>query len=157
VRIVGVRPAMEMMLTGKSVRADKALQIGLVDKLVSSAEELQAAARDFIRLRPAPRKAPFSEGLLSTAPLRLFIRRALIAQVAAKARRDHYPAPYAIIDLWSRFGAHGSEAFEGEARSIARLFTTETSRNLVRVFLLQDRLKSLGGKNGAEIKHVHVV
>jgi 3-hydroxyacyl-CoA dehydrogenase/enoyl-CoA hydratase/3-hydroxybutyryl-CoA epimerase len=157
VRIVGVRPAMEMMLTGKSVRAEKALQIGLVDKLVSSLEELQAAARDLIRLRPAPRKAPFSEGLLSTAPLRLFIRRALIAQVAAKARRDHYPAPYAIIDLWSRFGAHGSEAFEGEARSIARLFTTETSRNLVRVFLLQDRLKSLGGKSGAEIKHVHVV
>ena len=35
VRLVGVRPAMEMMLTGKPVRADKALRIGLVDKLVS--------------------------------------------------------------------------------------------------------------------------
>ncbi len=157
VRIVGVRPAMEMMLTGKAVRADKALRIGLVDKLVSAPEELQAAARDLIRLRPAPRRATFADTLLSTAPLRPFVRRTLLAQVGAKARRDHYPAPYAIIDLWSRFGARGSEAFEGEARSIAHLFTTETSRNLVRVFLLQDRLKSLGGKSPVEIKHVHVV
>src|SRR4029077_13862768 len=70
---------------------------------------------------------------------------------------EHYPAPYAIIDLWAHFGAHGSAAFEAEARSIAHLFTTETSRNLVRVFLLQDTLKNAGGKSGADIAHVHVV
>jgi 3-hydroxyacyl-CoA dehydrogenase/enoyl-CoA hydratase/3-hydroxybutyryl-CoA epimerase len=148
---------MEMMLTGKSVRADKALRIGLVDKLVATPDELQAAARDLILQRPAPRKAPFGERILSSALARPFVRRALIAQVASKARRDHYPAPYAIIDLWSRFGARGAAAFEAEARSIAHLFTTATSRNLVRVFLLQDRLKALGGKSAADIKHVHVV
>jgi 3-hydroxyacyl-CoA dehydrogenase/enoyl-CoA hydratase/3-hydroxybutyryl-CoA epimerase len=157
VRLVGVRPAMEMMLTGKPVRAEKALRIGLVDKLVADSEKLQAAARDLILTRPAPRQASFAERLLSSTLIRPFIRRTLIAQVAAKARPEHYPAPYAIIDLWSRFGAHGAEAFEAEARSIAHLFTTETSRNLVRVFFLQDRLKSLGGKSNAEIKHVHVV
>jgi len=32
VRVVGVRQAMELMLTGKPVRADKALKIGLVDR-----------------------------------------------------------------------------------------------------------------------------
>jgi len=77
--------------------------------------------------------------------------------VARRAPRAHYPAPYAIIDLWSRYGAHGTRAFEAEARSIAHLFTTETSRNLVRVFLLQDRLKAGGGKSAADVKHVHVV
>jgi len=158
VRIAGVRPAMEMMLTGKSLRAEAALRIGLVDKLVQDADALKAAARDFIRQPPKTRTAPFSERILSSGLVRPFIRRALIAQVAAKkVRREHYPAPYAMIDLWSRFGASGTEAFEGEARSIAHLFTTETSRNLVRVFLLQDRLKALGGKSGADIKHVHVV
>jgi 3-hydroxyacyl-CoA dehydrogenase / enoyl-CoA hydratase / 3-hydroxybutyryl-CoA epimerase len=157
VRIVGVRPAMEMMLTGKSLRADKALRVGLVDELVPSTEQLHEAARDFIKRQPPPHKAPFSERILSSALIRPFIRRALISQVAVKARRDHYPAPYAMIDLWIRFGAHGPEAFEGEARSIAHLFTTETSRNLVRVFFLQDRLKALGGKSAADIKHVHVV
>jgi 3-hydroxyacyl-CoA dehydrogenase/enoyl-CoA hydratase/3-hydroxybutyryl-CoA epimerase len=157
IRIVGVRPAMELMLNGKPLRAEKALAIGLVDKLVPEQEQLRAAARDLILRQPPPRKAPFNQRALSSGPLRPFIRRALIAQVAAKVRRDQYPAPYAIIDLWSRFGARGSEAFEGEARSIAHLFTTETSRNLVRVFLLQDRLKNLGGKSPVEIKHVHVV
>ncbi|MDB6089128.1 MAG: hypothetical protein JWN85_1912, partial [Gammaproteobacteria bacterium] len=157
VRIAGVRPAMELMLTGKSIRAETALRIGLVDRLVADQEQLQAAARDFILRGPPPRKAPFGERILSSALVRPFVRRALLAQVAAKARREHYPAPYAIVDLWARYGAHGAEAFEGEARSIAQLFTTETSRNLVRVFLLQDRLKASGGKSAADIKHVHVV
>src|SRR3569833_119861 len=157
VRSAGVRPAMEMLLSGKPVRAEKALRIGLVDKLVGSSDQLEAAARDFILRRPPPHRAPLIERLLSSGIVRPFIRRTLIAQVAAKARREHYPAPYAMIDLWTRFGALGAEAIEGEARSIAHLFTTETSRNLVRVFLLQDRLKALGGKSPVEIKHVHVV
>jgi 3-hydroxyacyl-CoA dehydrogenase/enoyl-CoA hydratase/3-hydroxybutyryl-CoA epimerase len=94
---------------------------------------------------------------MSSAPVRPFLRRMLTRQVARRAPREHYPAPYAIIDLWARFGAHGPAAFEAEARSIAHLFTTETSRNLVRVFLLQDRLKSAGGKSAADIRNVHVI
>ncbi|MGB6450214.1 MAG: enoyl-CoA hydratase-related protein, partial [Steroidobacteraceae bacterium] len=38
VRLLGVRPAMEMMLTGRPVRADRALRIGLVDRLVAPGE-----------------------------------------------------------------------------------------------------------------------
>jgi 3-hydroxyacyl-CoA dehydrogenase/enoyl-CoA hydratase/3-hydroxybutyryl-CoA epimerase len=156
VRIAGVRPAMEMMLTGKPVRADKARRLGLVDRLVPEAE-LRSASRELLLAAPAPRRAPLMERLLSSAPLRPLVQRSLIAQVARRARREHYPAPYAIIELWARYGAHGDAAFEAEARSIAQLFTTESSRNLVRVFLLQDRLKSSGGRSGADIRHVHVV
>lgn len=156
VRLMGVRPAMDMMLTGKSVRAQKALRIGLVDKLVP-AEKLKTAALDLVVRQPPPRKPPLIERLLNLTPARVVVKTALQTQIAAKAKREHYPAPYAIVDLWVRYGAHGAEAFEAEARSIARLFTTETSRNLVRVFLLQDRLKALGGKAAADVRHVHVV
>jgi 3-hydroxyacyl-CoA dehydrogenase / enoyl-CoA hydratase / 3-hydroxybutyryl-CoA epimerase len=152
VRLVGVRPAMEMMLTGKPVRGEKAVRIGLVDKLVP-AQDLRKAAKEIALQAPTPRRAPFGERVLSWPIVRGFVKSALVAQVAATARRDHYPAPYAIIDLWAR----GGDSYEAEARSIAELFLTETSRNLVRVFLLQDRLKALGGKGGPEIKHVHVV
>src|ERR1700761_8381541 len=69
VRIAGVRPAMEMMLTGKPLRAEAALRVGLVDKLVADADQLRAAARDFILQRPTPRKAPFSQRILSSALL----------------------------------------------------------------------------------------
>ncbi len=156
VRLLGVRAAMEMMLTGKSVRADKALKIGLVDRLVP-ADQLRAAARELIQRDPPPRHAPLIEKMLSWPLVRFLVKPALIAQVAARARRDQYPAPFAILELWGRYGARGPAAFEAEARSIAHLFTTDTSRNLVRVFLLQDRLKSQGGKAAADIQHVHVV
>ena len=156
VRLVGVRAAMEMMLTGKPVRAEKALRIGLVDRLVP-ADQLRSAARDLIKSSPPPRRAPFIEKVLSWPIVRFLVKPALIAQVAAKARRDQYPAPFAILELWGRYGARGPAAFEAEARSIALLFTTDTSRNLVRVFLLQDRLKSQGGKAAADVQHVHVV
>jgi 3-hydroxyacyl-CoA dehydrogenase / enoyl-CoA hydratase / 3-hydroxybutyryl-CoA epimerase len=156
VQVAGVRAAMEMMLTGKPLRADKARSAGFVDRLVP-AGELRSTAREFVLQPPPPQRAPLSERLLSLAPLRPFVKRSLAAQVARRARREHYPAPYAIIDLWARYGARGAAAFEAEARSIAHLFTTETSRNLVRVFLLQDALKSAASKSDAEIRHVHVV
>jgi 3-hydroxyacyl-CoA dehydrogenase/enoyl-CoA hydratase/3-hydroxybutyryl-CoA epimerase len=156
VRIIGVRPAMQLMLTGKSVRADKALALGLVDQLVG-AEDLEAAARAIALAAPTAHCAPFTERLLNATLVRPFVKAALLRGLGAKARRDHYPAPFAIVDLWAKFGARGSGAFEAEARSIAELFATPTAHNLIRVFLLQDRLKAAAGKSAVPIKHVHVI
>ncbi len=64
---------------------------------------------------PSAHQPPLMERLLSLAPIRPFIKPALIRQVAAKAPRAHYPAPYAMIDLWAANGAHGESAFEAEA------------------------------------------
>ncbi|HYK25454.1 MAG TPA: 3-hydroxyacyl-CoA dehydrogenase NAD-binding domain-containing protein [Steroidobacteraceae bacterium] len=156
VRLLGVRPAMRIMLTGRPVRADRALSIGLVDRLVPAAD-LTAAARECV-LHPPPRGgAPLLERVLNLPPIRPLIKPALVRQVASKAPREHYPAPYALIELWARYGARGEAAFVAEARSIAQLFGTETAHQLVRVFLLQDRLKSLAGKSAPNIRRVHVI
>ena len=156
VRLIGARAALELMLTGKPLRADKALRAGLVDRLVPRAE-LDAAARALALHPPAPHRPPLAARALSWPLVRPFVRPALEKQVARRARRDHYPAPYAIIDLWAKYGARGAAAYEAEARSIARLFLTDTSRNLVRVFFLQDRLKGLGGRAPKDLQRVHVV
>lgn len=156
VRLIGARAALELMLTGKPLRADKALRAGLVDRLVPRAE-LDAAARALALHPPAPHRPPLAARALSWPLVRPFVRPALEKQVARRARRDHYPAPYAIIDLWAKYGAKGAAAYEAEARSIARLFLTDTSRNLVRVFFLQDRLKGLGGRAPKDLQRVHVV
>ena len=156
VRLIGVKAAMEMMLTGRPIRADKALRLGLVDKIVTAAE-LDSGARELINKKPPTHRPPFQEQILSWPIVRSFVKSALIAQTASKAKREHYPAPYAIIDLWVQHGARGQQAFESEARSIAHLFTTETARNLIRVFMLQDRLKAMGGKSATPVNHVHVV
>ena len=156
VRLIGVLLAMDMMLTGRSYRPAKALSAGLVDRVVS-ADELRAAARA-LALDPPPRKKPgLKDWAMSLPILRSIVARQMTRQVAAKAPKAHYPAPYAIIDLWLEYRARGRRAYEAEARSIAELMCTETSRNLVRVFFLQTRLKSLGANTPTEIKHVHVV
>jgi len=156
VRIAGVRPAMQLMLTGKPIDVKKGRRIGLIDK-VTDAESWRQAASELIASAPAKQRAPLIERVLNLPFLRPFIRSMLVKQVAGKARKAHYPAPYAIIDLWSRHGASTRTGYEAEARSIADLMCTSTSRNLVRVFFLQNKLKGLGGKSAAKVSHVHVV
>jgi 3-hydroxyacyl-CoA dehydrogenase/enoyl-CoA hydratase/3-hydroxybutyryl-CoA epimerase len=157
VRLIGASAALDLMLTGRNVRGAKALTMGLVDRLVDSADALDDAARDMIRRRPAPRRAPLAQRMLSWAPVRPFIAKKARAGVARKARREHYPAPYAIVDLWERHGAKGRTAYEAEAASIAHLFLTPTSRNLVRVFFLQDGLKAQRVAGAKTPQRVHVV
>jgi 3-hydroxyacyl-CoA dehydrogenase/enoyl-CoA hydratase/3-hydroxybutyryl-CoA epimerase len=156
VRIAGVRTAMQMMLTGKNLRADQAKRAGFIDRLVFPADA-EAAARELIARQPKPRRAGLLDRLLSLPVVRGFVSRTMMAQVRARARPEHYPSPYAIIELWREHGAKGTAAYAAEAHSIARLMVGDTSRNLVRVFLLQDRLKNLGGKSKVPFERVHVV
>jgi 3-hydroxyacyl-CoA dehydrogenase/enoyl-CoA hydratase/3-hydroxybutyryl-CoA epimerase len=156
VQITGVRPAMQLMLTGKPVNVDKGRRIGLIDRITDE-DAWREAARELIEQRPPKSTAPFVERLLGLPFLRPLVRSMLLKQVEGKARKEHYPAPYAIIDLWARHGASVRTGYEAEARSIADLMCTSTSRNLVRVFFLQNKLKGQGGKVESEIRHVHVV
>jgi 3-hydroxyacyl-CoA dehydrogenase/enoyl-CoA hydratase/3-hydroxybutyryl-CoA epimerase len=156
VRLVGVTAAMDMMLTGRNLRPDKARQLGLVDRVVPAAELRSAAASMATHPGPA-RRAPLGQRLLSLAPLRGLVAPKIEQQVARRANREHYPAPYALVDLWRRHGANSRAGYEAEAQSVARLVCTPTSRNLVRVFFLQERMKALGGRDVPKGGHVHVV
>ena len=156
VQVAGVAVAMDMMLTGKNLRPDKALRAGLVDRVVPAAE-LRTAAKQ-LALNPRPRRrAPFGQRLLNLPLVRGFVASKIEAQVRRRAREEHYPAPYAIVELWRRHGASVRTGYQAEAESVARLVCTPTSRNLVRVFFLQERLKGLGGKDVPASGHVHVV
>jgi 3-hydroxyacyl-CoA dehydrogenase/enoyl-CoA hydratase/3-hydroxybutyryl-CoA epimerase len=156
VQLIGVRPSLELMLKGRPFRGARALKVGLLDELVPPAE-LAARAKALLLRRP-PKKTPhFVDRLMNLSPARPWVAKQTIATLRRSVRREHYPAPYAIVDLWQRHGATGSAAYEAEARSISELMCSPASRNLVRVFLLQDRLKGLGGDSSATFKHVHVV
>ncbi|MDP9007602.1 MAG: 3-hydroxyacyl-CoA dehydrogenase NAD-binding domain-containing protein [Pseudomonadota bacterium] len=156
VQLIGVRPALELMLKGRPFKGARALSVGLLDELVPPAE-LATRAKSLLLRRPPKRSAPFVERLMNLSAARPFVAKQSLAVLKRSVRREHYPAPYAIVDLWQRYGASGTAAFEAEARSISELMCTPASRNLVRVFLLQDRLKSLGGGSSAECKHLHVI
>jgi len=156
VRLAGVRAAMQIMLTGKPITVEKALRQRLVDR-IAAPDNWKQAAREIIAARKPQATAPLTDRLLGLFFLRPFIVRVLKKQVAAKAQKDHYPAPYAIIDLWAQYGASTRSGYEAEARSFAKLMVGSTSQNLVRVFFLQNRLKSQGSKPDQKIARVHVV
>jgi 3-hydroxyacyl-CoA dehydrogenase/enoyl-CoA hydratase/3-hydroxybutyryl-CoA epimerase len=155
VEILGPPLALDLMLTGRSLSPQEALKAGLVDRVVPRGE-LRAAAKEMIARRPPPRRAPWYLGLLNRMPLRRVVAARVRADVRKRVKREHYPAPYAIVDLWERYGARGEEAYRAEAESIGALLVTPTCRNLVHVFALRERLRNLAPKNSG-IKRVHVV
>jgi 3-hydroxyacyl-CoA dehydrogenase/enoyl-CoA hydratase/3-hydroxybutyryl-CoA epimerase len=156
VQICGVRPAMQIMLTGNPITVEKGRRIGLIDRIATE-DNWRQAARELISAAKPRRRPPFVERVLSLPFVRPFIRPMLIKQVASKARRDHYPAPYAMIDLWARYGASAKTGYEAEAKSFSELMLTSTSRNLVRVFFLQNKLKGQGNKTSRKVRRVHVI
>jgi 3-hydroxyacyl-CoA dehydrogenase/enoyl-CoA hydratase/3-hydroxybutyryl-CoA epimerase len=74
-------------------------------------------------------------------------------QVAKKARPEHYPAPYAIIDIWAK---HNGNALRAPAL-IDGIINSSTARNLVRVFFLQERLKAFGKESSFKAERVHII
>src|SRR5688572_4876267 len=155
VEIVGPLLALDLMLTGRSLSPHEALKSGLVDAVVER-EALRATAKDFVMRRPPRRRAPWYLAALNRAPLRPLLAARVRADVRKKAKRQHYPAPYAIVDLWERHGARGDAALRAEAISIGELLVTPTCRNLVHVFKLRERLRNLAPKDSS-IRRVHVV
>ena len=156
-RLIGTPEAMKLMLTGSPARADKALRLGLVDKL-ADADKLLEVAQGLVR---HPRRRPLRQRALAWAtniwPVRQALAPMLVRQTAGKVRKRHYPAPFALIDVWRRGGGSIEQRLKLEARSVTKLAATSTARNLIRVFFLSERLKGLGKGTEHGIEHVHVV
>lgn len=155
VELAGGPAALDLMLSGRSVRPRQAKAMGLVDR-VTSADRAEGIALHLIRKPPPTRRAPVFLRALSAPILRQVVGWAAERKVRSRAKREHYPAPYAVLHLWRAHGGKGRAAYEAEAESIARLFLTPTSRNLVRVFHLRERLRGLVSAK-APLERLHVV
>jgi len=156
IRRIGVLQAMPIMLTGKNLVPRQAKKMGLIDYCVPL-RQLKPTAIQTILRKPDKQQAPKSARLLETSPMRKIIAMKMRKEVALKAKQEHYPAPYALINIWEMHGSQSDEMFEAEAQSVATLVSTDTAQNLVRVFFLQNRLKALGDKKLFTPKHVHVI
>ena len=156
-RLIGAPEALQLMLTGKTLGAEQAKAMGIVDVLTSP-ELLLETAKEQIR---HPHGRPLVQRLRAWAtniwPVRQILAPIVRKQTAAKVRPDQYPAPFALIEVWRRGGSSIAQRLKLEARSVAKLAQTPTAKNLIRVYFLQERLKGLGAGAGSGIKHVHVV
>jgi 3-hydroxyacyl-CoA dehydrogenase/enoyl-CoA hydratase/3-hydroxybutyryl-CoA epimerase len=156
-RLIGAPEALPVMLTGRALSARRAKSLGVVDRLAHP-DELLPEARALLR---HPHARPFGQRARAWATNTWLARQILapvvIKQTAAKVRKEHYPAPFALIDVWKRGGGSIQQRLKLEARSVAKLAETPTAHNLIRIFFLQERLKGQGSGVDPDIRHVHVV
>lgn len=155
-RLLGDLRAMQLMLGGRTLDGRAAKRLGLVDLAVPR-RQLRSAARRLARSEHPPRRASWMKRLPALAPLRPLFANMLRKGVAKKVREAHYPAPFELVDHWRHTAGDETEMYASEARQVARLINETAAQNLIRVFMLQDRLKSEGDKRAFEPRHVHVV
>ncbi|MBU6417023.1 MAG: enoyl-CoA hydratase/isomerase family protein [Xanthomonadaceae bacterium] len=155
-RLIGAPKALAMMLTGRTASAERALAEGLVDRLAAPDKLIDEAKK--LALRPSTR--PFAQRAIAwwtnCWPARQILAPIVRKQAAAKAPPKHYPAPFALIEVWRR-GGDIAQRLKLEARSVAKLSATPTAHNLIRIFFLRERMRGLAGDTPHGIRHVHVV
>jgi 3-hydroxyacyl-CoA dehydrogenase / enoyl-CoA hydratase / 3-hydroxybutyryl-CoA epimerase len=157
-RQAGAIAAMQLMLTGSFVRATSARGMGLIDELVASPANLRWAARKAIATRRRSRAVRGWRGLLRHWPARGLLASRLRTETAKKAREEHYPAPFRLIDLFETHAGNLEGMKAAETRGFAPLILGETSRNLRRVFKLSEMLKAQSPKNSPfRPLRVHVI
>ena len=155
-RLVGAPAAMDVMLSGRTLSAKAALAMGVDDRVVEPSALAEAAAVLALKGRTRPFRQRALAWASNTWPARQLLAPMLVKQVARKAPKAHYPAPYALIETWRRAGGGIASLLAAERKAVAKLAGTSTARNLIRVFFLQERLKAQGGGDSG-IARVHVV
>lgn len=149
-RLIGLRGALDLILTGKQVAAGRALKLGLVDEVVhpSILEDVAGRVADRIAggWKPKRRRAGIVDLALDRNPLG---RRFVFAQARKQVMRrtgGHYPAPQAALATIEHGLRHGIEAgLDMEAAQFAELATGDVSRQLVRIFFATTELRKERG------------
>src|SRR5438132_11111133 len=153
--LVNPMQAMTLMLTGKTVDVRRAKALGLVDA-VTQERHVRNAVKDAVFGRLKRARPGLLNTILNLGPARGFLASRMRREAEKAAPREHYPAPYALIDLWEKHGGDKAAMLSAEKISFANLMVTPTAQNLIRVFFLREQMKKLAG-SGNKIGHVHVI
>jgi 3-hydroxyacyl-CoA dehydrogenase/enoyl-CoA hydratase/3-hydroxybutyryl-CoA epimerase len=155
-RLIGAIQALNLILSGHTISGKAAAKLGIVDVAVPKRHLVQAAL-SYVLKQPKPHQATFLQNLTNTVMLRTLLAQYMRKQLRAKANPLYYPAPYHALENWERLGVQGEGPMIKEARSCGKLFFSDTSHNLTRIFFLQERLKGLAKESRFVPKHVHVI
>jgi 3-hydroxyacyl-CoA dehydrogenase/enoyl-CoA hydratase/3-hydroxybutyryl-CoA epimerase len=154
-RLVNPMQAMTLMLTGRTIDARRAKSLGLVDA-VAQERHVRNAVKDAVFGRLKRAQPGLLNTVLNSGPARGFLASRMRREAEKAAPHEHYPAPYALIDLWERHGGDKAAMLAAEKSSFAHLMVTPTAQNLIRVFFLREQMKKLAG-SGNKVGHVHVI
>ncbi|MGB3338875.1 MAG: 3-hydroxyacyl-CoA dehydrogenase NAD-binding domain-containing protein [Devosia sp.] len=156
IRQAGPVDAMQIMLTGRMLKAGAARGLNLVDKLVRHRDMLRWEARKAVLQKRKSTEAGFLKKVMAMGPLRGYVASKMKEQAGKKARVEHYPAPFALIELFEQHGDDWQAMSRGEIDAFVPLMGSDTATNLRRVFFASEALKKQGTK-GAKFARVHVI
>src|SRR5437868_4004311 len=89
--------AMTLMLTGRTIDARRAKSLGVVD-VVTQERHVANAVKDAISGKLNRAKPGMLADLMRLGPARTFLAGRMRREAEKSAPRQHYPAPYALID-----------------------------------------------------------
>ncbi len=151
-KAVGLRVALDMILTARNVRAKKALQSGLIDELVhpSILRDIaiqRAHALAAGTLKANVRKEPgLGRALLEENPVGRAIVLRLARATTLKKSGGKYPALLAAIEaVRAGYDAPPERGFATEARLFGEMAATAVSRELIFLFYATTSLKKDSG------------
>lgn len=156
IRQAGPVDAMQIMLTGRMLKAGAARGLNLVDKLVRHRDMLRWEGRKAVLTHKKSSPAPFAKKVMAMGPLRGYVAGKMREEAGKKARKEHYPAPFALIDLFEKHGDDWQAMIRGEIDAFVPLMGSDTATNLRRVFFASESLKKQGAK-GSKFARVHVI
>lgn len=146
-RLVGVSTALDMLLTGKQLRAKQALKAGLVDEVVPHSILLEAAVELAKQDRSAHRELPIRERILAGPLGRALLFRMVRKQTEQKTQ-GNYPATDRILDVLETGLAQGSSSgYDAEARAFGELAMTSESKALRNIFFASTEVKKDPGSD----------
>lgn len=154
-RLIGAIHGMDLILTGRTINARTAKKIGLIDACVAK-RQLYRAARDLVLMQPKPYRASLLQAITNHRTVRPILAAFLKKKLKQKIPREHYPAPYAVLDNWLFYGV-SDKAYAHEAISLSRLQQSDTAKNLIRLFFLQEQLKAQAKGIAFAPRHIHVI
>jgi 3-hydroxyacyl-CoA dehydrogenase/enoyl-CoA hydratase/3-hydroxybutyryl-CoA epimerase len=153
-RLINPLEAMTMMLTGRSARGRRAKSLGLVDAVIEE-RHVRAAVKAAVAGELKTRRSKLLVSAFKLGPARALAAGRMRSQARAKAPAESYPAPYALIDAWEAHGGDAQAMQKAEVASFSQLVVGTTAQNLIRVFGLREKLKSLtDGKWSGQRVHV---
>lgn len=140
-RRVGISTALEMILTGKQLRAKQALKAGLVDEVVPQTILLDAAVEWAKKDRPVHRSLPVRERILA-GPLGRALLFRMVSKKTEQKTQGNYPATERILQVIETGLAQGSSSgYDAEARAFGELAMTPQSQALRNIFFASTDVK----------------
>nr|BDT28480.1 3-hydroxyacyl-CoA dehydrogenase NAD-binding domain-containing protein [Bacteriovorax sp. HI3] len=150
-RKIGLPNALDMILTGKTLRAEKAKRIGLVEE-VYPRENLLAMAPNFFNRKAKPQSIKESMTELATEN---FVTRKIIFQKVResvlKKTNGFYQAPLKILDVMDSGMMKGRTSYlASEAQAFGELAISEQSKNLQHIYFMSEAVKKYNGPKSSK-------